>query len=132
MTLKARFLYPSTSVRGNACNIILDVPLYMATTRGSGPFHRHTLAMWREFKVAADYSTGMSDTTRGTCTPPPGFVSQELGFGIDTSEKCAAGCRCNSMRPTSTVYVKQRQRRDENYWQRVVSEARDRALARAA
>src|SRR4051794_27100221 len=97
----------------------------MSERRVADNFHAFTRRMWSEFKTAADYATGMSEPTRATFAPPLGFVREELGFGVDTSEKCGPACRCNAMHalPEAQVAKVQRKRRTGREWQRMLTAA---------
>ncbi len=86
-------------------------------------FHQFTRAMWFEFKIAADYSTGMSEATRGTTNPPGGFVRNELGFGIDSADKCSPGCRCTPLRRTKYAGKRTKSPRSGKDWQNLVAGA---------
>jgi hypothetical protein len=89
-------------------------------------FHAVTRAAWSEFKVAADYSTGMGEVMRGTERPPRGFVGEELGFGLGNGPSL--------LFTMAKVQQKSRRRRSGREWQRVLREAVDvaRKSAKAA
>ena len=101
-----------------------------ATRLGAALFHDFTRDLWFEFKVAADYTTGMSEPTRGTLRPPGGFVQNELGFGADSPDKCGPGCRCTAARSVQAKGGPSRRSRSHRDWNTLVAHAT--AAAKAA
>lgn len=76
-----------------------------------------------EFKIACDYSTGMTDPTRGTIGAPSGFVATELGFGVDSPDKCGPGCRCTALQSMRLGVGARRRPRARRNWQALVARA---------